>query len=255
MKKRWLEYKRKKVLIISLIILVFLILIYFTLIKGYSSFLHGALRNVGINVDKIFLVEKKISYINVLDLEKENLKNEINRLKDLLELNSVTSDFEYIHATVISRNTDYWFHTITIDKGKKDGLKEDMAVINEDGLIGRVERVFNTTSLIKLITTNSGNLRVAVSVLSDKDLYNGIIDGFNLEENLVLVTSIRSNSNIKKGSIVKTNGLGKIFPSGLYVGEVVSITTDSLGVRKILKVKSKVNFEDLRYVSIIAKEK
>ena len=70
---------------------------------------------------------------------------------------------------------------------------------------------------------------------------------------VLLVTSIRSTSDIQVGSIVETNGLGEVFPSGIYVGEVVAIINDDLGVSKILKVKPKSSLEDIRYVMVLGR--
>lgn len=74
------------------------------------------------------------------------MKEENNELKSLLELNKSNNDFSFINASVISRNKSYWFNTLTIDKGKKDGIDLDMVVMNNNGLIGIVSKVTNSTS-------------------------------------------------------------------------------------------------------------
>ena len=82
-----------------------------------------------------------------------SLKQEIKELKELLNLNSTLSEYTTINATIISRNDLYWFNTVIIDKGKKDGLKKNMAVITQNGLIGKISKTTKKTSEIKLITT------------------------------------------------------------------------------------------------------
>ena len=53
------------------------------------------------------------------------------------------SQFNPISATVIGRSPDQWMNTVIIDKGKKSGMKENMAVITSEGLVGRIKKQIN----------------------------------------------------------------------------------------------------------------
>ena len=68
-----------------------------------------------VNQDENYLIQKELN---------ESLKQEIKELKELLELNTTLTESEVENATILSRNKSYWFNTLSIDKGKKDGLKK-----------------------------------------------------------------------------------------------------------------------------------
>lgn len=181
------------------------------------------------------------------------LQDEIDNLKKLNNIKTVISDFNYVNATIIERNRQYWFNTITIDKGESDGIKEDMAVISGDGLVGRISSVRRSTSVIKLITTNDINNKISIVIKNkNKNIY-GIINGYDSINNLLKVY-ISDNSEIDKNAKVETTGMGGVFPSGILIGEVFDTTlfTDSVSV--IVRVRPIVNLEGERYVSILQRK-
>lgn len=206
--------------------------------------------DIGSMITKCF-VSKNINYQNATSLQEKNLKEEISELKELLNLKETMAGYELIYTTVVNRNQDYWFYNLTVDKGKKDGVEVDMIVVNQDGLVGRVIEVHNHSSVVKLISANDSLNKISVDVVSSDNTYKGILSGYDLINNKILITSIRSNSNIQEDSTVITNGIGNLFPSGIMIGTVSEITTDDLGVSKVLKVDSKVDFENLRYLAIL----
>ena len=91
------------------------------------------------------------------DSKISNLEEEIKELKKLTNINNTLVEYDYLNATVIERNREYWFNTITINKGKNDGITIDMAVIDSNGLLGRISNVRDNSSVVKLITTNDVN--------------------------------------------------------------------------------------------------
>lgn len=182
-----------------------------------------------------------------------SLKQEIKELKELLNLNSTLSEYTTINATIISRNDLYWFNTVIIDKGKKDGLKKNMAVITQNGLIGKISKTTKKTSEIKLITTNDITYKTSVMIqLEEKNQY-AILNGYDQENNLLKITAIDKNINIPKDSIVITSGLGQM-PKGIYIGKVVKTEIDKYNLSQIVYVKPKQEFSNINYVTIL-KEK
>lgn len=185
------------------------------------------------------------------DLEmgiNSSLNDEITNLKKLLNIKTVLSEFNYINATVIERNREYWFNTLKIDKGKKDGVKLDDAVISSDGLIGRISAISEYTSDIKLITTNDTNNKISVVIKDDSDIY-GITNGFDGEYLKVIV----NNKEDLKG-MVYTTGMGGIFPSGILIGEVYKVSKAMDDVTTIVLVKLASNIEGERYVSVLQRK-
>ena len=162
--------------------------------------------------------------------------------------------YEYLNGTVISRNVGYWFNTITIDKGSYSGVEKDMVVINAKGLIGKVIRTTTFTSDVRLITTSDTNNKISVSVSNGGDNLYGLINSFDYGNNYLEVEGISNTKNVSIGNKVYTSGLGGIFPSGILIGEVSDITTDSYDLAKLIKVRPSVDFNDINYVSVLKRK-
>ncbi len=182
-----------------------------------------------------------------------NLKQDILKLEKLNNINLSLSDFEMINATVISRNRDYWFNTLTINKGMADGINTDMAVIDCNGLIGRISMVTNNTATVKLITTNDTKNKVsAVIHTKDGDIY-GIINGYDYINNFLQLI-ITDNKEIEKDSKVETTGMGGVFPSGILIGKVYDAIKKEDGVTNIIRIIPSSNIEGERYVTVLQRK-
>ena len=198
---------------------------------------------------------KKYEKVKLMEAKYEEATKEINDLKKTLELNNTLSDSSYMNATIILRDVGYWYNTVTIDKGQKDGVKKDMAVINNDGLIGIITKTSNLNSTVKLLTTNDTNNKISVKIKIDEDNYiYGLLVGYDKNKKSFIIEGIADNTEIKKGSIVTTTGLGNSFPSGILVGTVDSITKDNFDLSRTVLVKTSVDFDNINYVTILKKE-
>ena len=183
-----------------------------------------------------------------------HLEEEIEQLRDALDLNQTLTGYDVVNATVINRNKSYWYQTLTIDKGKKDGLKKNMVAITKDGLIGKIQKVTNYSSEIKLITANDINNKVSVSIATTSGETTAILSGYDKDNNLVLISGVDSLVEINVGDVVTTSGLGGMFPRGIYIGEVETTTNDKYGLSKTLGVRMNQNFNNIHYVTILKEE-
>lgn len=199
------------------------------------------------------LLEKSES-IDLVSAKNKELEDEIEKLQELLELNRTLTKDSYLNASVINRNIGYWYNTITIDKGTTNGVTADMAVITNDGLIGKIIKTTNFNSTVKLLTSNDVNNRLSVKIQNGEDFVYGILSGYNSKNNTFIIEGISEQVDIAVNSIVITTGLGGLFPSGILIGYVESVTNDSFDLSKILQVKSSVNFNDLKYVTVLKRD-
>lgn len=196
---------------------------------------------------KAFAKEENIKleeYLNA-SLEEDN-----QELKELLELNRTLSDFEYVNATVLYRNVSYWLDTITIDKGEKDGVRVNDSVVTKNGLIGKVVTVNKDNSIVSLLTTDD-SYYVSVSI----DGYNGLLYAYDKKEQALKVKGIDKKGDIEEGDEVLTNGLGGLFPKGLYIGKVKKIENDTYDLSKVVYVDVDQNFNDIAYVMVVGVSK
>lgn len=195
-------------------------------------------------------LDKKEKELNSLTAESENQKDEIDKLKKQLELNKILSDKVLLNATVVNRNIDYWYDEVTIDKGKKDGIEKNMAVVNSDGLVGKITKASNHYSTVKLLANENTSDKISVKVkVSDGYVY-GLISKYDSKANTFTVEGISENKTIDVGADVVTTGMGD-FPSGLLIGKVKDLNTDNFDLSKVLIVTPSVNFNNIDYVTVL----
>ena len=230
---------------LPLIILMITILI-FTMYITYNSKLlkniHMFFNNIGYKLESLLII--KIPQINnniLIGIDDELLKENIE-LKNLLNLKN--DYYNMVTCNVIKRDID-WFNTITINKGKKDNIDINMAVIDSIGLIGRISEVGEDYSIVELISNNNSKISVSIN-----DIY-GILDSYDKDNSVLIVKNVNNNNNIEIGNKVYTNGIGGIYPAGIYIGDVIDIISDKEDLSKILKVSVSNNFNNIRYVNVI----
>lgn len=200
------------------------------------------------------ILETSLDRITSIETENIELRRQIDKLKEELDIDYSLTDYEYLNASVISRNVGYWYNTITIDKGTYNGVEKDMVVINGKGLIGKIIRTTTFTSDVRLITTSDTNNKISVMISNgDYSLY-GLINSYDYSDNLLEVEGISNTKDVNIGDFVYTSGLGGVFPSGILIGEVSAITTDSYDLAKIIKVTPSAQFTDINYVSILKRK-
>lgn len=200
------------------------------------------------------ILETSLDRIDAIETENVELRRQIDALKNELNIDYTLTDYEYLNATVTSRSVGYWYNTITINKGSYNGIEKDMVVINSKGLIGRVIKTSTFTSDVRLITTSETNNKISVHISNgDNNLY-GLINNYDYSKNLLEVEGISNTKDVDIGDFVYTSGLGGIFPSGILIGSVSEITTDSYDLAKIIKVKPSADFSNINYVSVLKRK-
>lgn len=200
------------------------------------------------------ILKSKIDKVESIETENIELRKELEDLKNELNITYVLTDYDTINGTVISRNINYWYNTVTINKGTDDGIKEEMPVINSYGLVGKVISTTKKTSTVRLLTTTDSNNKISVTIKSDNKSLHGLINGYNKNDNTLLVEGISNTKNVVVGSKVYTSGLGGVFPSGILIGTVESISKDDYDLSKIIKVTPNVDFLNINYVSILKRK-
>lgn len=258
--------KRKKIIIIFAAIFISFFLLFYSLTSNRKvGVVEGVLKDEATIVSKIVMIpfttlnkEKDKDASKSYLIQKNinvHLEEEIEQLRDALSLNQTLTGYNIVNATVINRNRSYWYQTLTIDKGKNSGLKENMIVITKNGLIGKLEKVTNSSATVKLITANDVNNKVSVSITTSSGETNAILSGYDKKKNEILVSGVDSSIDISKEDAVTTSGLGGVFPRGIYIGKVESVSLDKYGLSKTLAIKTDQNFNSIHYVTILKGEK
>lgn len=185
----------------------------------------------------------------LISLQEENsrLKEEINlnsRLKTVLEYRE-SAPFKTTAASVVGFNFDRWSRTVTINKGREDGIEKDMAVVSPLGVVGRIIETNRFTSKVLLNT----DLRYNIDVLVHRSRIKGVIEG-NGADRLIL-KYVRQIDDVRLGDQVLTSGLSGVFPKGIPVGEVVKIEKGRDNFFKFIEVRPAVEIQRLEEVLVV----
>ncbi len=140
--------------------------------------------------------------------------------------------------------------TVTIDAGSLDGLEEDMTVINGDGLVGRVLKVYNSTSTVVLIVDPESS--VGGRVARSQEI--GIVSGTGRQNSLEFQL-LDPLGEVNPGDTVVTFGSkdGRPYAPGLPIGEVVDVTGTAGQLARIATVKPFASISQLSVVGVIVK--
>jgi rod shape-determining protein MreC len=147
-----------------------------------------------------------------------DVEQEVNRLRVALNYRE-RSIFKLVPAEIITRDASTWWRTVTINRGKQDGIEGDMAVVTEEGLVGKTTTVSDSISVVLLVTDE--NCRVAANVEGSRE--QGIVSGERVAGALTPLLDLNfltKQANLQPGQKVYTSGVGGVFPSGLLIGAV-----------------------------------
>ena len=224
--------------------------IFYTPFLGLDKMIsdYTGLRNV---LKENEILKSNVEKVDSLEAENEELKQQIKKLKDELNVEHVLNDYDYLNATVINRNSVNWYNNLTIDKGSNNGIKEGMVVINSTGVIGKTTNVSTFSSDVRLITTTDTNNKISVSIISDGKKLTGVINEYDYKTGYLEVEGISNTDKVSVGDMVYTSGLGGVFPSGILIGKVSQVTTDVYDLAKIINVSPSADFEDINYVTVL----
>ncbi len=188
-----------------------------------------------ISLDRTYRsLESRGLLVNMDRLRCEAVEAENRRLTDLLGIGSLPR-FEALAARVWARETVGGFHSLTIRRGARDGVRQaDPVIVLERGrgiVLGQVAEVFPETSRVLLLTDPSS----AVSALVPRTGEQGAVEGYRSSG--LILNYLYSDTGIRPGDEVVTAGLGEVFPAGLLLGtvETVEATTAETFRRALLR--------------------
>jgi rod shape-determining protein MreC len=167
------------------------------------------------------------------------------RLQALLQFREqyVTST---VAAQVIGTSGVEQSRVLLIDKGKDYGLKPDMAVITPDGIVGKLRDVFAHTAQVLEIDDPSSGAGVILASTRIRAIVRGAPDG------RIQIGNLGADSRIKPGEVVLTSGGDQVFPRGLKVGTVESISQDrDRQIYTLIQVRPAANLSQLEEVLVI----
>lgn len=191
--------------------------------------------------ERVAELEGKLSHYDEVQAENNRLKEQLNFKT------SLASQLNTEAAAIISRSTGNWFGSVIINKGSKNGIEPDMAVITKSGLVGRVANVSDNTAEVLLIT----DPRSGVGCLVQESRAHGIVEGVAGGRDTLHMVNVPTDQAPDKGDKIITSGFGSVYPKGIPVGAVLETRREQSGLFKMAILKPYVDFNRLEEVFVI----
>lgn len=179
-----------------------------------------------------------------------DLRDENARLRHALDYQR-RSVFRLIPAQVIAHDATAWWSTVQINRGTRDGVREDMPALTDEGLVGKTLNVGHDYSTILLISDET--CKVAAKIQGSRE--QGILSGERVGSRtapLLNLGFLSKQADPKPGTKIYTSGVGGVFPSGILIGEIVSFHARELdGLAKVIPAVDLASITDLFIVDSI----
>ncbi len=186
--------------------------------------------------------------IQRLRLEQVRLAEDASQARRLQALLGFKEQYisQTLPAQVISTTGSEFSRGVYIDKGSKDGVRQDMPVITADGVVGKVIRVYPASALVLMINDSTSG----AGVILEKSRLQGIVKGTPGGE--TMVQNIMSDEKVEPGERVLTSGGDRVFPKGMPVGVVTDVLPgNDLFLR--VRIKPAARLDRLEEVLVITK--
>jgi len=195
-------------------------------------------------------LKKKNSELEQQLRELEILKSENQTLKEYVNLKDKYPEYQTIPAYIIHKDINNYTKTIVINVGEKDGIKPNMTVIADKGLVGYVLSTTENTSKIQTIIDTSTSVSSLISTSREAIIVNG-----TLENNSTLKANyIPTEVTLLENDNIETSGIGGIYPKGIHIGTIKQIINTKNSIDRYAYIETAVDFEKLENVLVITNE-
>ena len=187
---------------------------------------------------------------NVAELELElqvqrALAQQARSLERLLRLRE-TMALPTLSARVIATDATPYFRTLTIDRGRDDGLRPDMAVIAPAGVVGRVVAVSaGRAAQVQLLVDRNA----AAGALVERTRASGLVVGTDTD-GLLRMDYVSNFEDVRSGDRIVTSGVDRIYPVGFLIGEVTEVE-QGVGLYLVIHVDPVVEFSRIEDVLVV----
>lgn len=152
-------------------------------------------------------------------------------------------------AYIINKDISNYSNIFVINVGAKDGIKNNMTVISEEGLVGYIISVAENTSKVQTIIDTSSTVSATLTTSRDNIICKGTIE----EKGMLKASYIPTTANLVQGDAIETSGMGGIYPKGIKIGTIKNIKSTKNIVDRIAIIKPAVDFDKVETVLVITK--
>lgn len=217
----------------------------FTSYSNMRSYFHLKDANLQLSMENTFLRDQLHALQFAKDSNNFKTFTPINT-KELILADSITPLFDFISAKVISNSTNRQKNYIMLNKGRRDGVRENMGIIGPNGIVGVIfETSEDFSTAISLLNIK---LRVSAKLKKNNELGTFIWDGNSPQ--FGQLDAIENYVPIAIGDTIITSGFSHIFPENEYIGTVEEYSEIPGRTSWNIKVKFSTDFNRLYWVSI-----
>ncbi len=181
-------------------------------------------------------------------------KYELNRLRDLVELDEQYASYHKVGARIIGRDPGNWYSAFIIDKGEEEGLDTDMNVIAGGGLVGRITAVGPNWAKVTSIISDNSN--VSAMTLSTEDNMTVSGDLKLMASGCISFKQLMDGQDlVREGDKVVTSDISDKYLPNILIGYISSIDKDANNLTKSGQIVPAVDFEHLGEVLVITDRK
>ena len=171
-------------------------------------------------------LQQTIRQLSLRNSSLEQMREEHDRLQKLLAFDAVLP-YQTLGARVVGRAPNFLAGTLYLDRGSSDGVRADLPVVSDSGIVGRTILVTRHSCQVQLVT----NADASAGVMVERSRSPGVARG--TENPLLNLNYINNTEDVAAGDIIVTSGLDGIYPKGLPVGRVVDSEKGKTGFRSI----------------------
>ena len=229
--------------------------IFLTSANAVSSAVYGSAENVTSyfhlhDINEDLQSQNARLEAQLLDLQTKLEKFELDEEFDSIMADTGKLQYDFILANVISNSVTRGHNYITINKGRKDGIKPEMGVVDQNGVVGVVNVVGNNAS--RIISLLNPKMRLSCKIKGSEYFGSLVWDGKNTEE--AVLEEMPRHEKFKKGDTIVTSGYSAVFPPGIPVGTIISHAKEHDDNFYALRIKLFTDFNRLSTVRIITNE-
>ncbi|WP_071515765.1 rod shape-determining protein MreC [Geitlerinema sp. PCC 9228] len=164
--------------------------------------------------------EQRLTNARIEELQARivELQSQNQKLKQHLEYTQQNQIKREKMVPIVGRSPDNWWQQLVLGSGSQDGIKPGYVVVGPGGLVGRVTQVTNRTSRVLLLSDPESQVGVKIS----RSGYAGLIRGQGSQQ--VVMEFFDQMPDVKVGDVVTTSTYSVLYPAGLPVGTVKSIS-------------------------------